>query len=106
MSEIKLQTSDGNIFSVNHEIALCLPTIQKQLVDWGSCEIESACVELPNVNSAILKMILGWVEYHKGEPSPVPICDNKAKSIGSISSWDADFLKVDPGTLFELILVK
>jgi len=30
--------------------------------------------------------------------------ENKEKRTDDISSWDADFLKVDQGTLFELIL--
>jgi hypothetical protein len=31
--------------------------------------------------------------------------DNKEKRTDDIGSWDAEFLKVDQGTLFELILV-
>lgn len=31
--------------------------------------------------------------------------EGKDKRTDDISSWDADFLKVDQGTLFELILV-
>ena len=30
--------------------------------------------------------------------------DDKEKRTDDISSWDSDFLKVDQGTLFELIL--
>ena len=40
----------------------------------------------------------------KDDP-PLPEDDeNKEKRTDDICSWDADFLKVDQGTLFELIL--
>ena len=61
-------------------------------------------VPLPNVNAAILKKVIQWATYHKDDP-PLPEDDeNKEKRTDDICSWDADFLKVDQGTLFELIL--
>ena len=61
-------------------------------------------VPLPNVNAAILKKVIQWASYHKDDP-PLPEDDeNKEKRTDDICSWDADFLKVDQGTLFELIL--
>lgn len=39
------------------------------------------------------------------DPVPAEEEDGKDKRTDDISSWDADFLKVDQGTLFELILV-
>ena len=48
--------------------------------------------------------MIQWATYHKDDP-PLPEDDeNKEKRTDDISSWDADFLKVDQGTLFELIL--
>ena len=44
-------------------------------------------------------------EYLKDDPAPTEEDENKEKRTDDISSWDADFLKVDQGTLFELILV-
>ena len=61
-------------------------------------------VPLPNVNAAILKKVIQWATYHKDDP-PLPEDDeNKEKRTDDICSRDADFLKVDQGTLFELIL--
>merc|ERR1712063_87672 len=68
MPNIKLQSSDGETFEVDVEIAKCSVTIKTMLEDLGMDE------------------------------------DNKEKRTDDISSWDADFLKVDQGTLFELIL--
>lgn len=66
---------------------------------------EEEVVPLPNVNSAILKKVIQWATYHKDDPPPPEDDENKEKRTDDISSWDADFLKVDQGTLFELILV-
>lgn len=68
-------------------------------------EDEEEVVPLPNVNSAILKKVIQWATYHKDDPPPPEDDENKEKRTDDISSWDADFLKVDQGTLFELILV-
>merc|ERR1712012_1258684 len=78
MPTIKLQSSDGDIFPVDVEIAKQSVTIKTMLEDLGVDEDEEELVPLPNVN--------------------------KEKRTDDISSWDADFLKVDQGTLFELIL--
>merc|ERR1711973_504243 len=70
MPNIKLQSSDGETFEVDVEIAKCSVTIKTMLEDLGMDEDD----------------------------------DKKEKRTDDISSWDADFLKVDQGTLFELIL--
>ena len=68
-------------------------------------EEEEDPVPLPNVNAAILKKVIQWCTYHKDDPPPPEDDENKEKRTDDISSWDAEFLKVDQGTLFELILV-
>ena len=69
-------------------------------------EDEEEAVPLPNVNAAILKKVIQWCTYHKDDPPPPEDDENKEKRTDDISSWDAEFLKVDQGTLFELILVR
>ena len=71
----------------------------------GMDEDDEEVVPLPNVNSAILRKVIQWATYHKDDPPPPEDDDNKEKRTDDITSWDADFLKVDQGTLFELILV-
>ena len=104
MPSIKLQSSDGEVFSVDVEIAKQSVTIKTMLEDLGMDEDDEEVVPLPNVNAAILKKVIQWATYHKDDP-PLPEDDeNKEKRTDDICSWDADFLKVDQGTLFELIL--
>ena len=74
------------------------------LDDLGMEEDEDVVVPLPNVNTAILKKTVQWCTYHKDDPPPPEDDENKEKRTDDISSWDSDFLKVDQGTLFELIL--
>lgn len=104
MPNIKLQSSDGEIFDTALDIALCSLTIKTMIDDCGIDEGEDTVVPLPNVNSTILRKVLTWAQYHKDDPMPSEDDDSKEKRTDDISSWDADFLKVDQGTLFELIL--
>lgn len=104
MPIIKLQSSDGEIFETDVQIAKCSGTIKTMLEDCGMDDEEEAVVPLPNVNSAILRRVLQWANYHKDDPVSTDDDENKEKRTDDISSWDADFLKVDQGTLFELIL--
>jgi hypothetical protein len=76
------------------------------LLDLGMDEGEEEPVPLPNVNAAILKKVIQWCTYHKDDPPPPEDDENKEKRTDDICSWDTEFLKVDQGTLFELILVR
>lgn len=95
MPNIKLQSSDGEVFEVDVEIAKCSVTIKTMLEDLGMDEDEEEVVPLPNVNSAILRKVIQWATYHKDDPPPPEDDENKEKRTDDISSWDADFLKVD-----------
>lgn len=69
-------------------------------------EDEEEAIPLPNVNAAILKKVIQWCTYHKDDPPPPEDDENKEKRTDDIGTWDMEFLKVDQGTLFELILVR
>ena len=105
MPSIKIQSNEGEVFTVETEIAKKSGTIRNMLEDLGMEEDadNEEAVPLPNVSTNILKKVIQWSTHHKDEPTPVDDPDAQ-KRTDDISSWDLDFLKVDQGTLFELIL--
>uniref|UniRef100_A0A8C5Q3J1 S-phase kinase-associated protein 1 n=1 Tax=Leptobrachium leishanense TaxID=445787 RepID=A0A8C5Q3J1_9ANUR len=79
-------------------------TIKTMLEDLGKDDGDDDPVPLPNVNAAILKKVIQWCTHHKDDPPPPEDDENKEKRKDDIPVWDQNFLKVDQGTLFELIL--
>ncbi|VDM01916.1 unnamed protein product [Schistocephalus solidus] len=111
MQKIKLSSSDGEIFDVDLEIAKQSMTIKIMLDAFILCaalgvdaEEDEEPVPLPNVTAAILQKVLQWCTYHKDDPPQQEDDENKERRTDDISSWDQEFLRVDQGTLFELIL--
>ncbi|XKL63409.1 hypothetical protein PGB90_005773 [Kerria lacca] len=104
MPKIRLQSCDNDIFEVDYDVAKCSTTIKTMVDDLGLDDNDDEIVPLPNVNSAILRKVIQWATQHKDDPPPPEDEDNREKRTDDISSWDSDFLKVDQGTLFELIL--
>ena len=49
--------------------------------------------------------MIQWIKIHKDDPPPPDDDENKEKRTDDIDQRDQEFLKVDQGTLFELILV-
>merc|ERR1712037_187707 len=79
-------------------------TIKNMLEDMGVESQTNDTVPLPNVTGHILQMVIDWADHHKDDPPQDEEDENKEKKIDDIPPWDVDFLKVDQGTLFELIL--
>merc|ERR1712136_511724 len=104
MPTIKLQSHDAETFEVDVEIAKQSVTIKTMLEDLGVEEDDDEGVPLPNVNAAILRKVIQWCTQHKDDPPPPEDDENKEKRTDDIPVWDQEFLKVDQGTLFELIL--
>uniref|UniRef100_A0A1A9W5U9 SKP1 component POZ domain-containing protein n=1 Tax=Glossina brevipalpis TaxID=37001 RepID=A0A1A9W5U9_9MUSC len=100
MRKIKLQSSEGESFDVDVNIAKCSHTIKTMLEDCGMEDCENVVVPLLNVNSATLRKVIEWAEYHKDDIQPA----EEEERIDHISPWDADFLNMDQVALFELIL--
>lgn len=74
--------------------------------DLGMDEDDDEAIPLPNVNSVILEKVLDWCKVHKDDSPPPEDEENREKRTDDLCPFDIDFLKVDQGTLFELILVR
>ena len=107
MSFIKLQSSDGEVFPMDVEIAKQSLIIKDMLENLLNDE---EVVPLPNVDAFILRKVIQWLTYHKDDSFPrkdakkMTVDMDQEMMTEDICPWVVDFLKVDQGTLFELIL--
>ncbi|CAG8444088.1 8645_t:CDS:2 [Diversispora eburnea] len=101
VKRVKLASSEGTEFQVDRNVAERSILLKNMLDDVG----ESDCaIPLPNVTGPILTKVIEYCTHHKDDP-PVYYEDENKKGSEDIDDWDAEFCKVDQGTLFELILV-
>lgn len=100
---VKLSSSDGREFEVDIEVAKMSQTINNMLGDLGDVD-EDEVIPLSNVSGPILEKVLEYAKKHKDDP-PVNNDDEKTpKTFEKINDWDREFINVDHGTLFEIIL--
>ncbi|KAG4076333.1 hypothetical protein HA402_005776 [Bradysia odoriphaga] len=105
MPKIRLQSSDGVILETDSAIAKCSDTIKRMLEDCGIEEEENTLIPVPNVRADILRKVLEFADHHKDDKEPVDDDENNANTqADEIPQWDENFLKVDQGTLFELVM--
>ena len=95
--QIKLECFGGETVTVALDVINLSATIKTMI------EENDDVVPLPNVTHVILNKVIFWCEHHKDDIQPSEDDDNKEKRVDDIDPWDKEFLKVDQGTLFELI---
>ncbi|GMP39476.1 hypothetical protein CsSME_00010293 [Camellia sinensis var. sinensis] len=93
---IELKSSDGETFEVEEALAIELQTI-KCMIEDGFADTS---IPLPNVTGKILAMV---IEYCKRHVDSSTFDDKIAED--ELKNFDTEFVKVDHGTLFDLILV-
>ena len=93
--KITLRSSDGESFEVDEAVALESQTIKHMIED----DCADSGIPLPNVTSRILAKVIEYCKKHVESPKSE---DRSAEE--ELKNWDAEFVKVDQGTLFDLIL--
>ncbi|KAF8405430.1 hypothetical protein HHK36_010336 [Tetracentron sinense] len=93
--KVTLKSSDGETFDVDEAVALESQTIKHMIED----DCADNGIPLPNVTSKILSKVIEYCKKHVETP--------KSEDRGideELKNWDAEFVKVDQITLFDLIL--
>ena len=93
---IVLRCSDGETFEVDKAVALESQTIKHMIED----DCADTSIPLPNITSKILALV---IEYCKRHLEVAKVEDQTAEE--DLKTFDAEFVKVDQSTLFNLILV-
>nr|XP_019532676.2 S-phase kinase-associated protein 1-like [Aedes albopictus] len=99
ITQIKLQSDDGQILEVPPQIYKCFNTINSMMKDpFRTTNIEEV-IPVPNVNASSLEKVLDWAEYHMDDEP-----EENNRYIPDICEWDRQLLQVDKNVLMELIL--
>ncbi|OVA09356.1 SKP1 component [Macleaya cordata] len=93
--KVTLKSSDGETFDVDEAVALESQTIKHMIED----DCADNGIPLPNVTSKILAKVIEYCKKHVESPKG----DDRSAD-EDLKSWDAEFVKVDQATLFDLIL--
>uniref|UniRef100_A0A2P2MHL7 SKP1-like protein n=1 Tax=Rhizophora mucronata TaxID=61149 RepID=A0A2P2MHL7_RHIMU len=96
--KITLRSSDGETFEVDEAVALESQTIKHMIED----DCADNGIPLPNVTSKILSKVIEYCKKHVEAPKSDD--RNASSADDELKSWDAEFVKVDQATLFDLIL--
>jgi S-phase kinase-associated protein 1 len=107
MVKCQLQCKTGRIFVVEIEDLRKATVIKMMLDDLKighdpSVEVDDDVIPLPNLTEQCMEKLLEWCKKHKDDVDPPESEDFNFKD--EIDDWDLQFLKMDDGTLFDLIL--
>ncbi|CDP16774.1 unnamed protein product [Coffea canephora] len=94
---IVLNSSDGETFEVEESVILQSQTIKHMIED----DCANSAIPLPNVTGTILAKVL---EYCKQHVKPNDGEESSKDEAERLKSFDAEFVKVDQKTLFDIIL--
>ncbi|XP_074574837.1 SKP1-like protein 1A [Curcuma longa] len=98
---VTLRSSDCEEFVVDQVVAMESQTIKYMIEDDCSDNV----IPLPNVRSSILSKVIEYCKKHADAAAASKPSDDASRLADEeLKSWDAEFVKVDQATLFDLIL--
>lgn len=97
--KVTLRSSDGEEFEIDEEVAMESQTIKHMIED----DCADNAIPLPNVTGKILAMVVEYCKKHV-EAASKATEERSGSAEDDLKAWDADFVKVDQATLFDLIL--
>ncbi|KAM7473604.1 hypothetical protein LguiB_020847 [Lonicera macranthoides] len=93
---IVLRSSENETFEVEEAVAVMSQTIKRMIEDDTSADTS---IPIPKVTSKILAKVIEYCKKHVETPESGDEADED-----ELKSFDADFVKVDKQTLFDLII--
>lgn len=99
---VRVKSSDGVEFTLDKEVACQSVFLKNLLADMSGSSEEM--IPLPNVTGNILSKVIDFMEHHRNDPPLPPDYEEMIRATDSMDEWDAEFCKVDQGTLFEIIV--
>ena len=95
--KLNFMSSDGVAFEVEEIVALQWLIIEKML----ELVVPDGAIPLPGVTGEILSKVIEYCKKH------VESSNSEDKSAADyLKSWDAEFLKIQEATLFDLVRVR
>jgi S-phase kinase-associated protein 1 len=107
VTKVKLQSSDGVVFTLDVEVAKQSNMFRTMLEDMAPDE-EEEVVQLPNVTGDILEKVIAWATAHKDDDPACGVSKYKrraAVSAAALSPGDADLLAAAERDLATLLLL-
>ncbi|GAB2218064.1 hypothetical protein Droror1_Dr00001281 [Drosera rotundifolia] len=97
---ITLRSSDGESFDVSESVAVESQTIKHMIED----DCADSAIPLPNVTGRILAKVIEYCKKHVDSGSKEGEKGGEGGGEEDLKAWDAEFVRVDQNTLFDLIL--
>jgi len=98
-------TSDQKDVHVSIEIARHFLKFQSEVNNLGMGAGVGGPIVMGDISSAIFLKVIEWTKHHKDDPpSAVEVDETVVLPSDDIGPWDLEFLKVDDGTLFQLVV--
>merc|ERR1712010_36067 len=98
-NKITLKSSDDDTFEVSLDVANMSETIKNMIEDTGA----DVAIPLPNVSGKDLSKVIEYCTY-KVNAAKKNADGNPTVAEEDVKTWENEFVKVDQGTLFQLIL--
>ncbi|CAN6193763.1 unnamed protein product [Urochloa humidicola] len=104
---VTLVSSDGARFEVR-EAAASLSQTVRRMIDGAGGAGSSVVISLPDLDSRTLSMMIEYCSKHAPAPVPFPADADPAAEAAACEEdlkwFDREFVQVDKGTLFSLIM--
>lgn len=86
---VTLMSSDNKMYEIEENAANLMLTIKAAIEDTNGDDV----IPISNVTGNILKLVIDYCKFNISDPSD----DDRKK-------WEADYLKIDHETLFQLVI--